>query len=963
MANNVQQDRVQLFVEVNGKQVKNTLKDIKAEYRSILRTRERLQVGSEEYKKQTAEANRLLAIINQQRRALNGVGQEAKKVKQETISIKGQFSKLGGVIKGALVAGGIIGLLDNIVRIGQEVFNVSQEFQELREDINQVSGETGDSLSEIVAQVKALDRTFEEVSAEQVITAANVASRAWGQDFGETTDLIEKGLLAVNGKGDEFLDQVSEYSVQLKQAGLTAEESFSVIASSINQGVFSDKGADAIKEFNLRIKDLSTGQRKILDDTLGKGFTENLVTGIETGSKSAVEALGDVGKELGKFGADSAATQKVISSLFGGPGEDAGADFIISLQNVNGSIEDLIDTGNVYVARQIEQLELEKELAAAQEELSFALDGTSSGFARVTTAAKTLFFEGLVKLTEFVGYFPDQIKVMTSSWQAFANSLISGFETIGLGLPIINKLLGTEYELPKFTVPEATLEAERELQEKIDADRTLFAEDQERKALAAQKKESEALRLQAIREQKRTDAAMQKAVANAQNKIEDLRLAVMADGVEKRIKLAELAAAREIKKLKGSASQIAEQRILIEEKLAQDIVNIKETEAKRIRAAEEEAAEKATKAQNTEFDKRIEGLERYNDQRILEITQAALAEAEAGTLGENAEKDVQERLLAQLRTYLDKRRDLLQEFGEETTEVDQQIADLQLEQFTQQSAARQKATDEIFEGIAKAAELTGQAVGALSNLVAAKSQARYDEQVEALEAAQENELKAAGNNAKKREAIEEKFQQRRDQLDLEFRKKEQKRAVATSIIDTLAAAVKALATPPAPNFFAAATTAAFGALQTAAMASKKFEKGDLLIGPRHSAGGIKLVDGNTGQLVGEAEGGEPLLSRATYANNRAIVDRLLYAGKYQGGAPIFESGGVIGQDPLPVPSDQAVEVSADRGADVALMQEISGLRQDLRQVQFVSIFTEKEADSIKSLMDDLDSRRSSGKLN
>jgi hypothetical protein len=62
---------------------------------------------------------------------------------------------------------------------------------------------------------------------------------------------------------------------------------------------------------------------------------------------------------------------------------------------------------------------------------------------------------------------------------------------------------------------------------------------------------------------------------------------------------------------------------------------------------------------------------------------------------------------------------------------------------------------------------------------------------------------------------------------------------------------------------------------------KKFALGGFAPeGPSHSGGGLKLVN-PYGAILGEMEGGEPILSRSTYANNRGLVDALMSSGGRQ----------------------------------------------------------------------------------
>lgn len=115
---------------------------------------------------------------------------------------------------------------------------------------------------------------------------------------------------------------------------------------------------------------------------------------------------------------------------------------------------------------------------------------------------------------------------------------------------------------------------------------------------------------------------------------------------------------------------------------------------------------------------------------------------------------------------------------------------------------------------------------------------------------------------------------------------------AQGIVSTLAAKpgatdIISLGTFRAINVaIVAATTAA----QIAAIASQKFvpkfAKGGLFDGPTHSQGGMPIINPRTGSKVAEIEGGEPILSRSTYRNNKPLVDALLYSSMYGGGQRI-----------------------------------------------------------------------------
>lgn len=124
------------------------------------------------------------------------------------------------------------------------------------------------------------------------------------------------------------------------------------------------------------------------------------------------------------------------------------------------------------------------------------------------------------------------------------------------------------------------------------------------------------------------------------------------------------------------------------------------------------------------------------------------------------------------------------------------------------------------------------------------------------------------------------------------------------------------------------------ALSTASLL--KYEKGGIAKGPSHAQNGIKMVDGQTGSIVGEMEGGEPymILSRDTYGNNKGVVDALLYSSMYRGGAPIYATGGIF--NTAPTMGSSASLSSGDSSALVRmLLAEQRATRQAIEAMPVV----------------------------
>ena len=113
------------------------------------------------------------------------------------------------------------------------------------------------------------------------------------------------------------------------------------------------------------------------------------------------------------------------------------------------------------------------------------------------------------------------------------------------------------------------------------------------------------------------------------------------------------------------------------------------------------------------------------------------------------------------------------------------------------------------------------------------------------------------------------------------------------------------------------------------------------VGQRHSGGGIRMVDGATGEHLGEWERGEAymILSRETYANNKHLVDELLDTSLHRGGAPVrprpgyFEDGGTFA--PGSTPEAGTSPAQADSRELVQLLRETRDAVRSLPSRQYI----------------------------
>lgn len=144
------------------------------------------------------------------------------------------------------------------------------------------------------------------------------------------------------------------------------------------------------------------------------------------------------------------------------------------------------------------------------------------------------------------------------------------------------------------------------------------------------------------------------------------------------------------------------------------------------------------------------------------------------------------------------------------------------------------------------------------------------------------------------QALNEEDDKKKKELQRKQFNRQKATQIAQAYISGALAAIQAVSNTTLPfpaSLIGPAIIAAGTAIQIAAIASQKppeYAKGGIAKGGRHSEGGIDLYDRKSKRVVGNIEGGEPImvLSRNTYANNGDIVDALLDSSMNRGGARV-----------------------------------------------------------------------------
>lgn len=364
----------------------------------------------------------------------------------------------------------------------------------------------------------------------------------------------------------------------------------------------------------------------------------------------------------------------------------------------------------------------------------------------------------------------------------------------------------------------------------------------------------------------------------------------------------------------GSAE---EKRIQAEWQESSDIIREKQQKE------EEKALEEVTKKTQEELNKRLQDRENIS-QKIFELGMNDSQKEQAGidTLFESmvAEADAA---------------------GLDTDAI-----------FTAWSAAKLKGYESDAEMAKKseqekadfAIEMASLASDTIFSIAAQRRQAETQANIDAINKRREAELSNQELTDAQRKSINDKY----DKEVVAQKKKafiaDQRAAVAQAVINGALSVLKVtsqvgvLAPFVIPGIIAA-TLAQIAVI--VAQKAPQFAKGGLIpAGPSHQNGGIALINPD-GRKIGEMEGGEPILSRETYANNRELIDTLLYSSQRQNGARIgvntsravqaeqmFRTGGIspISQGSASHSPATQVNVNMDD-----LINEIKALRKDVQE--------------------------------
>ena len=370
--------------------------------------------------------------------ALLALGRNSGEAKSALEGLKGGFAALGKTmltlatnpvflaIAGVAAAGAAFKWWYDYNSGLVEATRLTQQFTQL----------TGSALKDLRDEISGISDTF-GTDFRETLQATNSVAKQFGISYEQAANVISKGFVAGANANGEFIDTLKEYPAYFKEAGISASDFVAIIAKSNQEGIFSDKGVDAIKEGNLRLREMTTATASALD---GIGISSKKVQeDLQSGAKTTWQVMQEVSQKLSELPESSSKVGTAIADIFGGPGEDAGLQYLTMLKDIKGGIDDVIEKqGEMSTSL----LEVNNAATECKKAFNNLFDSTGGDFETFTNRLKIGLYDTLtgilITIKEVGTWWKNTFNAMNNALGGFLSSAIKKIaETNSFLAPIV----------------------------------------------------------------------------------------------------------------------------------------------------------------------------------------------------------------------------------------------------------------------------------------------------------------------------------------------------------------------------------------------------------------------------------------------------------------------------------------------------------------------------------------------
>ena len=347
-----------LKIYVNGKEVDATITNLRKNLAKFRAQSNRAVEGSDKWKEYNRQVATTELELKQAYAAQKQFRQETKLTEQgidksaasladfsgslnqvfqglkrgDYLQVHEGFKGISAGIKGATKAalafiatpiGAAIAVLVGVGAAAKAWFNYNTQVVEALRLTQQITGLTDQAADQARIRGESLVELFGVDFKETLETAKNL-SQQFGITFNQAFDVLEDQLVRGQKNNDEFFQSLKEYPTFFAQAGFSAEEFARIVAAGFDLGIYNDKFPDAIKEFDISIREQTKSTREALVNAFGEPFANEILQKINQGEITTKQALESIAAEAEASGISIQANAQLTADLFRGAGEDAG---------------------------------------------------------------------------------------------------------------------------------------------------------------------------------------------------------------------------------------------------------------------------------------------------------------------------------------------------------------------------------------------------------------------------------------------------------------------------------------------------------------------------------------------------------------------------------------------------------------------------------------------------------------
>ncbi|MFK8302696.1 phage tail tape measure protein [Capnocytophaga stomatis] len=344
---------------INGKQVKNTFKDLQATTRKLEAELRKLKPGTQEFIDKAEQVKRARAAFENVKAEIRATTQELEKSGKSFSSF---FNKTG-VLTGLLSFEGLRAGWHTLRGTTDRLLEISDAMT----DVQKTSGLAIEKVGELWNEFGNFDTRTKRLDLMKIATEGGRLGITDKDKLQEFTREIDKIYVAL---GDSFQGGIEEVTNKVgKLKNLFDEtkdsdypEALNEIGSALNElGANGSSSEGNITEFATRVGQLPSTLKPAIDKTLGLGAAlEEMGVDAEIGASGYSRFISVAGNNLDDFAKQMKITKEEAQQLFNTKPEEFFLKFAESMKGLSGE-----QSTNVLKGLKLNTLEIQKTLGAA----------------------------------------------------------------------------------------------------------------------------------------------------------------------------------------------------------------------------------------------------------------------------------------------------------------------------------------------------------------------------------------------------------------------------------------------------------------------------------------------------------------------------------------------------------------------------------------------------------------------